>query len=174
MEGVDWRVRAGLRFSTMCNTSKVISRTVNAKIPPDFNNNNCIEMLAPSPDGQSGELSRASKSPGKPISAFLRTMSCMSLRIEQVGDNALLLWIKAVPGASRDQIAGVIGDRLKVRISAPPEAGKANKAICELIARALKLKPRQVRVEVGPASAEKVLRIDGSSMQAIQQLARRT
>jgi len=48
---------------------------------------------------------------------------------------------QAVPGASRSGIAGVLGDRLKVRISAPPEAGKANDAICELIAQALASRP---------------------------------
>jgi len=53
---------------------------------------------------------------------------------------------QAVPGASRSGIAGVLGDRLKVRISAPPEAGKANDAICELIAQALGIKTRHVRI----------------------------
>ena len=52
----------------------------------------------------------------------------MSVRIEQHGSD-VLIWIKAVPGASRNQITGIVGDRLKVRTSAPPEGGKANKAI---------------------------------------------
>ena len=84
----------------------------------------------------------------------------MSLQIEQDGDD-VLLWIKAVPGASRDQIAGVIGDRLKVRVSAPPEDGKANKAISKLLAKALGVKNAQVSIESGATNPEKIIRIAG-------------
>ena len=84
----------------------------------------------------------------------------MSIRIEQQGED-VLLWLKAVPGASRNQIAGLLGDRLKVRVSAPPEGGKANKAICKLLARALGVKANQVSIESGAASPEKVLRVAG-------------
>lgn len=73
----------------------------------------------------------------------------------------MLLWVKAVPGASRNQIAGLLGDRLKVRVSAPPEGGKANKAICKLLARALGVKANQVSIESGAASPEKILRVTG-------------
>lgn len=44
------------------------------------------------------------------------------------------LRLKAVPGASRSAVAGVLGDRLKVRIAAAPEGGRANRAIEELLA----------------------------------------
>ncbi len=84
----------------------------------------------------------------------------MSLRLDQQGDD-VLLWVKAVPGASRNQIAGLLGDRLKVRVSAPPEDGKANKAICKLLAKALGVKANQVSIESGATSPEKVLRVAG-------------
>jgi uncharacterized protein (TIGR00251 family) len=77
----------------------------------------------------------------------------------------LLLAVKAVPGAKRDEIAGVLGEgdsaRLKVRVSAPPEGGKANRAICRLVAEALDVKPAAVQVARGHASPEKTLRIRG-------------
>lgn len=69
------------------------------------------------------------------------------------------LLVKVVPGASRDQIAGLLGDRLKVRVAAPPEAGKANRAVCELIAAALALKPASVTVISGHTSPDKTLLI---------------
>ena len=77
---------------------------------------------------------------------------------------AILINIKAIPGAKRNEISGVLGEgeqaRLKIRISAPPEDGKANKAICKLIAKAMGVKPREVSVVVGPANPEKTLRIE--------------
>ncbi|HAT09259.1 MAG TPA: YggU family protein [Planctomycetes bacterium] len=41
--------------------------------------------------------------------------------------------LKVVPGASRSAVTGLLGDRLKVRIAAPPEGGKANQAVEELL-----------------------------------------
>ena len=85
---------------------------------------------------------------------------------------AVRLAIKAVPGARRDEIAGVLGDRLKVRIVAPPEDGRANDAICALIAGALGLRPRDVRIVSGRTRPEKVLEITGANGHAVAQLLR--
>ena len=88
-------------------------------------------------------------------------MTVSGLRIEQAGED-VLIWVKAVPGASRDEIAGVVGDRLKIRISAPPEGGKANKAICKLLASSLGVKPNQISIERGETSPAKIVRISGA------------
>jgi len=69
--------------------------------------------------------------------------------------------VKAVPGSRADAIAGLLGDRIKIRVAAPPEDGRANEAICRLVAARLGLAPRSVRVMLGVSSREKVLRIDG-------------
>jgi uncharacterized protein (TIGR00251 family) len=78
--------------------------------------------------------------------------------------------IKAVPGASRSQVAGPLGDRLKVRIAAPPEDGRANAALCELIAGLCKVPRRAVTVVAGHAHTEKTLRIDGIEAAAAARL----
>jgi uncharacterized protein (TIGR00251 family) len=78
--------------------------------------------------------------------------------------------VKAVPGAKRDQIVGRLGDRLKVRVSAPPEGGKANEAICALIAAALGVRARDVRIVSGHARAEKVVEVDGADAPAVRRL----
>jgi len=89
-----------------------------------------------------------------------------AVRIEQQGDD-VLIHIKAVPGASRDQVAGAVGDRLKIRISAPPEGGKANKAICVLLAKALGVKAKDVTIESGQTNPEKIVRIVGARAEEI-------
>ena len=78
--------------------------------------------------------------------------------------------VKAVPGAKRDEIVGRLGERLKVRVSAPPEDGKANEAICQLIASRLGIKARDVRVVGGAGRAEKTLEINGIEPVAIEAL----
>ncbi len=72
-----------------------------------------------------------------------------------------LINVKVVPGSSRDRIAGRYGDGIKVQVSAPPEGGRANQAVVELLAAALGLKPQQVRVVKGHTQARKVLDVVG-------------
>jgi uncharacterized protein len=86
--------------------------------------------------------------------------------IQQSGNDCLLR-IKAVPGARSNQIVGPLGDRLKIRISAPPEAGKANKAITTLIAKQLGKKSREVTIEAGHTNPEKTIRITNANVDEV-------
>jgi len=86
-------------------------------------------------------------------------MTAAPVTLEPSG--SILIRLKAVPGAKRDQIAGLLGDRLKIRVSAPPEGGKANKAICALLAAALGVKPRDVEIVSGRTNPEKLARVVG-------------
>jgi hypothetical protein len=78
------------------------------------------------------------------------------------------LRIKVVPGASRDGIAGWLGDTLKVRVRAPAERGKANAAVERIVAEALGIAPGQARIVAGHASARKVVEISGVSEAEVQ------
>ena len=66
-----------------------------------------------------------------------------------------------MPASSRDGIAGWLGERLKVRVSAPPERGKANAAVEATIAEALGVPRECVRVVGGKASPRKVVEVVG-------------
>ena len=88
-------------------------------------------------------------------------MIVRGLHIEQAGED-VLIWVKAVPGASHDEINGVVGDRLKIRISAAPEGGKANKAICKVLASSLGVKTNQISIERGETSPAKIVRVSGA------------
>lgn len=81
--------------------------------------------------------------------------------VEPDGIGGVRIAIKAVPGASRDQIAGVLGERLKVRVAAPAEGGKANRAICALVAEALGISAGSVEILTGVSGPEKVLSVTG-------------
>ena len=71
------------------------------------------------------------------------------------------LHIKVVPGASRDGVAGWLGERLKVRVAAAPEKGKANAAVEKLVAAALGMPADRVSIIQGKSSTRKVMEISG-------------
>ena len=82
--------------------------------------------------------------------------------------NDVLLAIKAVPGATRTRIAGPLGDRLKITVSAAPEKGKANAAICQLLADLCSLPPRQVSIARSHSAPLKTVRLQGVSVEQIR------
>jgi uncharacterized protein (TIGR00251 family) len=69
--------------------------------------------------------------------------------------------VKVVPRAAKDEIVGWLEGALKVRVQAPPEDGRANRALQELLAEALRLKKNAVTVAAGRASARKRVAIAG-------------
>ena len=74
--------------------------------------------------------------------------------------------VKAVPGAKRDEIVGALGDRLKIRVSQPPEGGRANEAIRGLLAERMGVGVRSVSLINGASSPAKtfaVLGVDGAA-----------
>ena len=71
------------------------------------------------------------------------------------------LAVKAVPNAPRDAIMGWLGNSLKVKIRAPASGGRANEALCNLLAREFGLPRRAVTLVKGGKSRQKILQIDG-------------
>lgn len=76
--------------------------------------------------------------------------------------------VKVVPGARRDEIAGWLGDRLKVRVSAAPERGRANDAVRHLLASTLGVPASAISVLSGHASPEKVLQVEGLTPEQVR------
>lgn len=76
---------------------------------------------------------------------------------------SIKLQIKAIPGSSRDCVAGWLGETLKVRVTAPAERGKANAAIETVVALALGIPRTCARVVAGKTSPRKILEIAGLS-----------
>jgi uncharacterized protein len=73
---------------------------------------------------------------------------------------ALILAVRVQPRASRDELAGVHGGRLKVRITAPPVEGRANAHLIEFLAAVFEVRRSQVQLLDGASAREKRLRIE--------------
>lgn len=76
----------------------------------------------------------------------------------------LHLRVKVVPKSSRSEIVGFMADgTLKVKIQAAPEKGKANTALCELLAKELNVSRNDVTIVSGETSPLKHIRIAASA-----------
>jgi len=75
----------------------------------------------------------------------------------------LVLELHVQPGASRTEVAGLHGDRLKVRLAAPASDGRANAALIEFLSRELGVAKRSVSIASGAASRRKRVVVEGFS-----------
>jgi len=78
------------------------------------------------------------------------------------------LSLKVVPGSSRDEVVGWLGDSLKVKVKAPPEKGRANDAVVALLADRLGVDASSIAVVSGHGSPAKVVAVEGLDDEAIQ------
>ena len=76
------------------------------------------------------------------------------------------LRVRVTARASRDELAGLRDGVLHVRVTAPPVDGRANQAVCRLIARAVGVGRTSVSVVRGERSRDKVVRVDGVEPEA--------
>ena len=74
-------------------------------------------------------------------------------------DAPTLLAVRVIPQATRSEVGGDRAGRLLVRTTAPALDGKANVAVCALVAEHLGVPARRVTIESGHRSRDKVLRI---------------
>lgn len=77
--------------------------------------------------------------------------------------NDLLLEVRVQPRASRTEFAGLMGERLRIRLNAPPVDGRANAALVEFVADACDLPRARVTLDVGATGRDKRLRLHGLS-----------
>lgn len=84
-------------------------------------------------------------------------------------DGGVIVPVKVVPGSSRDKVAGVLGDCLKITTAAAPEKGKANTAIAKTLAKALGVSPRNVKLVAGQTNPRKEFHVAGVTVQQCRQ-----
>ena len=80
------------------------------------------------------------------------------------GEGRARLRVRVVPGSQRSTVVGRLGESWKLRVQAPPERGRANGEIVALLAGHLGLKRSQVYVVAGHTARDKVIELDGLSV----------
>jgi len=83
-----------------------------------------------------------------------------------VSDPRTSLRLRVLPGAPRPGIVGRYGDAWKVRVAAAPEAGKANDAVLDLLARTLDVPRRDLELAAGRTSRDKIVLLEGLTSEA--------
>ena len=76
-------------------------------------------------------------------------------------DGSALVRVRLQPRSKRDEIVGERDGVLLVRVSAPPLEGKANAALCRLLAKTAGVAAGRASVVKGASAREKVVRLDG-------------
>jgi uncharacterized protein (TIGR00251 family) len=76
--------------------------------------------------------------------------------------------VKVHPRARQNAITGVLGDALKLSLTAPPMEGRANEACIEFLANLLKVPRSSVTIASGQTSRRKVIRVTGLSADEVQ------
>lgn len=74
----------------------------------------------------------------------------------------ITLALHVQPGAKRNEIVGLHGEALKIKLSAPPVEGCANEALLKFIAGIFDVPLRQVELKQGKQSRRKVVLVHGS------------
>lgn len=88
--------------------------------------------------------------------------------ITDSGDGVILR-VQVQTRASRDEIVGAHGDALKIRITAAPVAGAANKHLLKFLAKKLRVAKSQISIASGAASKVKSIAIEGISAEKVRQ-----
>ncbi len=76
-------------------------------------------------------------------------------------DDGILLSILVQPGARRNEVVGQHDSRLKIAVQQVAEDGKANRAVCELLAKQLKLAKSNVDCISGHTQRRKTIKLLG-------------
>lgn len=93
----------------------------------------------------------------------------MTLQVTE-GKEGCNFRVRVVPRGRRDAVVGLYGDALKVRLAAPPERGKANRALQKFLAGRLGVSSSDVEILSGHTSRHKRVRVKGVSAASVRAL----
>ena len=79
----------------------------------------------------------------------------------------MLVRIKVNPRSSRDEITDLQSDRVRVKLTAPPVEGEANRALIQFVARSVRVPRRDIEIVSGQKSRKKTVRIRGRKLSEV-------
>jgi len=88
----------------------------------------------------------------------------------RIKDSALLIDIKAVPGSSKTEIVGLAENRIRIKIAAAPEDGKANTELIAFLAKKLGCSKSRINLESGERSRLKTLSLPPETLESLRAL----
>lgn len=93
----------------------------------------------------------------------------MTLRLEE-REEGVLLSLKVAPKAKKNAMTGLHDGQLKISVTAPPEKGKANQAVINLLAKSLHLKKNYLQLVSGETSQQKKILVHGVSLPELSEM----
>jgi uncharacterized protein (TIGR00251 family) len=88
--------------------------------------------------------------------------AAMAIEIKELAGSCAFR-VRVQPRASRDAVGGEWEGALKVRLTAPPVDGRANEALCRLLAACLNVPAAAVKILAGEHSRTKRIEVRGVS-----------
>ena len=86
------------------------------------------------------------------------------------GKQGAILTVQVVPRSSKNEIVGIHGDALRIRLKAPPVGGAANAALIEFLAKTLGVPQSRVEILSGHSSRRKSVRFSGLGKERVTQM----
>lgn len=85
----------------------------------------------------------------------------------------MILEVKITPNAPKNEILRWEGTRLVIKIQGVPEKGKVNENLIEFLSKKLKVPKSQIKIIAGQTSRQKKLKIQGISLEQINELTKK-
>jgi len=89
-----------------------------------------------------------------------------NLAVEEI-NGGVVFAVKAVPGSRQTCVCGLLDEMVKIKVSAAPEKGKANKCLLDFLAKQLGVKKNAVKIVSGKSSPVKGVQVLGISVEQL-------
>ncbi|MEK7773719.1 MAG: DUF167 domain-containing protein [Deltaproteobacteria bacterium] len=88
----------------------------------------------------------------------------------ETSPKGVFLRIRLQPRASRNAIEGIHEGSLRIRLTAPPVEGEANRALMEFLSDLLHVRKSSLVITSGLKSRDKMVRVDGMALEEVERL----
>lgn len=91
------------------------------------------------------------------------------LKVREDGEG-IIFAVRVQPRSSKNEICGIYGDAIKIKLTSPPVEGEANEGLIKFLAGILKISKRQIEIIGGHKSRTKSIKITGVTKEKVADL----